>query len=99
MQDIKAAIAELERGVMQLGLKAMINDHINGRTFDEPEFMPFWKEAEQMGAVIFIHQSQANASAPAHRRYHLANTIGNLVDRGVTFASFVFGGVMDGVLT
>ena len=43
---------------MQLGLKAMINDHINGRTFDEPEFMPFWKEAEQMGAVIFIHQTR-----------------------------------------
>jgi aminocarboxymuconate-semialdehyde decarboxylase len=28
-------------------------------------------------------------------RYHLPNTIGNLVDRAVTFASLVFGGVMD----
>ena len=96
MQDIKAAIAELERGVMQLGLKgAMINDHINGRTFDEPEFMPFWKEAEQMGAVIFIHQARPTLVLQRIGRYHLANTIGNLVDRAVTFASFVFGGVMD----
>jgi aminocarboxymuconate-semialdehyde decarboxylase len=96
MQDIKAAIGELERGVMQLGLKgAMINDHINGRTFDEPEFMPFWKESEQMGAVIFIHQARPTLVLQRIGRYHLANTIGNLVDRAVTFASFVFGGVMD----
>ncbi len=45
--------------VVQLGLKgAMINDHVNGRTFDEPEFLPFWKAAEQMGALIFIHQAR-----------------------------------------
>jgi aminocarboxymuconate-semialdehyde decarboxylase len=96
MQDIKAAINELERGVMQLGLKgAMINDHINGHTFDEPEFLPFWKEAEQMGAVVFIHQARPTLVLQRIGRYHLANTIGNLVDRAVTFASFVFGGVMD----
>ena len=96
MQDIKAAIAELERGVMQLGLKgAMINDHVNGRTFDEPEFLPFWKEAERMGAVIFIHQARPTVVMQRINRYHLANTIGNLADRALTFASFVFGGVMD----
>jgi predicted TIM-barrel fold metal-dependent hydrolase len=49
MLDIPTAIAELERAVVQLGLKgAMINDHVNGRTFDEPEFLPFWKAAEQL---------------------------------------------------
>jgi aminocarboxymuconate-semialdehyde decarboxylase len=96
MQNIPAAIAELERCVMQLGLKgAMINDHINGRTFDEPEFLPFWKAAEQMRALIFIHQARPTLVNQRIERYHLPNTIGNLVDRAVTFASFVFGGVMD----
>ena len=32
---------------------------------------------------------------PRTYRYHLLNTIGNLADRAVTFASLVFGGVMD----
>ena len=32
---------------------------------------------------------------PRTDRYHLHNSIGNLVDRAVTFACFVFGGVMD----
>jgi aminocarboxymuconate-semialdehyde decarboxylase len=96
MQDIPAAIAELERTVATLGFKgAMINDHINGRTFDEPEFLPFWKAAEQMGALIFIHQARPTLVTHLTQRYHLPNTIGNLVDRAVTFASFVFGGVMD----
>jgi aminocarboxymuconate-semialdehyde decarboxylase len=96
MQDTKAAIAELERCVVQLGLKgAMINDHINGRTFDEPEFLSFWKEAERMRALIFIHQARPTLVVRRTERYHLPNTVGNLVDRAMTFASFVFGGVMD----
>ena len=96
MQDIPTAIAELERAVVQLGLKgAMINDQVNERTFDEPEFLPFWKAAEQMGALIFIHQARPTLVTQRIQRYHLPNTIGNLVDRAVTFASFVFGGVMD----
>ena len=46
MQDVPAAIAELERVMVQLGFKgAMINDQVNGRTLDDPMFLPFWKAA------------------------------------------------------
>ena len=96
MQDIPSAIAELDRAVNQLGMKgAMINDHVNGRTFDDPHFLPFWKAAEQMGAVLLIHQALPTTVTPRLNSYHLPNTIGNLTDRAVTFATFVFGGVMD----
>ena len=96
MQDVKAAVAELERSITTLGLKgAEINDHVNGRTLDEPEFRPFWKAAEQLGALIFFHQGGETLVSPRSTRYHLPNTIGNLVDRAVTFATLVSGGVMD----
>ena len=96
LQDIPAAVAELERSIIQLGLKgAMIGDHVNGRTFDEPEFLPFWKAAEQLGAFILIHQDGPTIVSLRSGKYHLPNTIGNLADRVVTFASFVYGGVMD----
>jgi aminocarboxymuconate-semialdehyde decarboxylase len=97
MQDTKTAIEELEYAVTKLGhVGAMINDTANGRTYDEPEFRPLWKAAEQMGAIMFIHQEGGDTLVtPRLNRYHLANSIGNLVDRAVTFASFVFGGVMD----
>ena len=82
--------------MIQLGLKgAEINDHVNGRTFEEPEFLPFWKAAEQMGAPDLLPSGRRDAGDPAHKRYHLPNTIGNLVDRAVTFATLVPGGVMD----
>jgi aminocarboxymuconate-semialdehyde decarboxylase len=96
MQDVKAAISELERCMVTLGLKGVeINDHINGKTLEEPEFRPFWKAAEQLGALVFFHQGGETLVSPRSTRYHLPNTIGNLVDRAVTFATLVSGGVMD----
>ncbi|MCH8308920.1 MAG: amidohydrolase [Chloroflexi bacterium] len=96
MQDVSASINELERSITRLGLKgAMIGDHVNGKTFDNPEFLPFWKAAESLGAMILIHQGGPTIVNPRSSKYHLPNTIGNLADRAVTFASFVYGGVMD----
>jgi aminocarboxymuconate-semialdehyde decarboxylase len=96
MQDVKTAVGELERCMTQLGLKGVeINDHVNGRTLEEPEYRPFWKAAEQMGAVVFFHQGGETLVTPRSARYHLPNSIGNLVDRAVTFATLVHGGVMD----
>ena len=96
MQNGAAAVRELERSITRLGLKgAMIGDQVNGLTYDDPSFMPLWKAAEQLGAVIFIHQAGETVVSARNRKYHLPNTIGNLADRAVTFASFVFGGVMD----
>ena len=85
MQDTRAAIAELDRAMNQLGLVgAMIDDKVNEKTYDE-----------QMGALIFIHQGDPTVVESRTERYHLPNTIGNLVDRAITFASFTYGGVMD----
>ena len=96
MQDVNAAVAELERAVRELGLKgAMIGDHVNGATYDEPSFMPLWRAAEALGGVVFVHQAGDTTVSARNGRYHLPNSIGNLVDRTVTFASFVYGGVVD----
>lgn len=96
MQDVASAISELERS-MKLGLKgAQINDHVNGRTLDEPEFASFWHAAEQLGALIFFHQVENDTIVePRTRKFGLGNSIGNHADRTVTFAALVFGGVLD----
>ena len=96
MQDVGSSVAELERSMTQLGLKgAMIGDHVNGKNYDDPEFLPLWKAAEELGAVMLVHQGGATVVNHLSTKYHLPNTIGNLADRTVTFSSFVFGGVMD----
>ncbi len=102
MQDIPAAIEELTRVMTQLNLKgAIINDHVNGRTYDEPEFTPFFAAAESLGAILEFHQGGGGVSGigtvvgPRINRYSLPNGIGNLADRTITFAALVFGGVLD----
>ena len=96
MQDVPTAIAELERVMVNLGFKgAVIDDKINGKLLDEPEFMPFWKAAEQLRAVILFHQGGDTIVDRRIKRYHLPNSVGNLADRTLTFASLVMGGVMD----
>ncbi len=95
MQDVPAAITELTRA-MGMGFKgAMVNDHVNGRTWDEPEFLPFWETAERLGAVIFFHQADDTVVTGRIDRYHLDNSVGNLTERALTFGAIVGGGVID----
>jgi aminocarboxymuconate-semialdehyde decarboxylase len=50
---------------------------------------------ESLGAVVFFHQCGPTLVKARTARYALPNSIGNLVDRAVTFGTLVFGGVMD----
>lgn len=95
MQDVPSAIAELER-VMGMGLKGvMINDHAGGKTYDEPEFLPFFQAAEAAGAIVFFHQGGGTCVDLRIKRYKLGNSVGNLTERALVFGALVFGGVMD----
>lgn len=50
MQHVSSAISELDRAVSQLGLKgAELDTVVNGRSWDEPEYLPLFKAAESMG--------------------------------------------------
>lgn len=96
MQDIERAVAELEFAMSTLGYRGLtINDHVNGVTFDNPRFYPFWEAVESLGAVVFFHQCGPTLVKARTTRYALPNSIGNLVDRAVTFGTLVFGGIMD----
>jgi aminocarboxymuconate-semialdehyde decarboxylase len=96
MQDVPAAVAELERVMGELRFKGvMIGDHINGRTLDEPECAPFWAAAERLGALVFFHQGGDTVVTGRIDRYRLDNAVGNLTERALTFGALVGGGVMD----
>ena len=98
MQDVGAAVAELERSVNDLGLKgAQIADHVNNKTLDHEDFIPFWSAAEQLGALIFFHQEGDDTIVKPRdtKGWAIDNSIGNLSDRVVTFGTLVFGGVLD----
>jgi len=96
MQDVTLAVAELERVVSEHGFAgAIINDHVAGKTYDEPEFLPFFAAAEEMGALLFFHQGGETCVMTRSRKYKLGNAVGNLTERAMVYATLVFGGVMD----
>src|SRR5712691_5110471 len=73
MQDVPSAVDELERAVTVLGLKgAELDTLVNGENWDEPKFLPLFKAAESMGAVLFFHpQPQHNFLTERTTRYGL----------------------------
>ncbi len=97
MQDVKTAINELERAVTKLGLKgAELDTHVNGEQWDEPKFLPFFKAAEAMGAVLFYHpQPQNNFLRERMTRHGLYNSLGVILDDAIVTAVLICGGVLE----
>jgi len=97
VQDVKAAIDELERAVSLLGLKgAELDTNVNGEQWDEPKFLPLFKAAEAMGAVLFFHpQPQHNFLMERTTRYGLFNSLGVILDDAIVVAILIAGGVLD----
>ena len=98
LQDPKAAAAELERCVRQLGFKgAMINGQTLGHYLDERQFDPFWAKAEELGEPIYLHPAdpvQMYQSFGAYKELQRA-TWGWGVETGTHALRMVFGGVFD----
>jgi aminocarboxymuconate-semialdehyde decarboxylase len=97
MQDVKAAIDELERAVTVLGLKGVeLDTVVNGENWDEPKFLPLFKAAEAMGAVLFYHpQPQHNFMMERAGRHNLSNMLGVIVEDAIVVAVLILGGVLE----
>lgn len=96
MQDIPSAVAEMERAMVDLAFQGVIlSDHVLGRTYDLPDFLPFFAAAEELGALLFFHQGSDTVVAERISRYMLPNAVGNLTERALVYATLVFGGVID----
>jgi len=97
MQDVKTAIGELERAVTKLGLKgASLDTQVNADQWDDPKFLPFFKAAEQMGAVLFYHpQPQNNFLMQRIKRHGLSNSLGVILDDAIVVGVLICGGVLE----
>jgi len=96
LQDVSIAIEVMEHAMGEMGFKGItIGDHVNGVTLDDPRFYPFWKSVEELGAVVFFHQSSSTIVEQRTTRYGIPNVIGNLTERAITFGTLVYGGIMD----
>ena len=98
VQDVDASIGELERAVRDLGLKgAELDAVVNGLNWDEPQFLPLFKAAESLGALLFFHpQPQDNIVAQQKDdRFALGNSIGVPLEDALVVATLIFGGILE----
>jgi predicted TIM-barrel fold metal-dependent hydrolase len=61
-QDVRGAVAEIERGMTTLGLNgAVLNSHTQGHYLDEPAFEPILEALEHFDAALYIHPTSPPA--------------------------------------
>jgi aminocarboxymuconate-semialdehyde decarboxylase len=95
MQNVKAAVAELERSVVELKLQGVeVGSNIRGRYLGDPIFLPFFEKARDLNVPVFIHPCNV-AGAERMADYYLPNLIGNPLDTTITAATLIFSGIFD----
>lgn len=60
MQDVPAALAELERCISELGfVGAMVNGHTHGVYLDDPKYDPFWERMQALDVPLYLHPTDS----------------------------------------
>ncbi|WP_395015082.1 amidohydrolase family protein [Dongia sp.] len=98
MQDPKAAIAELERCVRQLGFKGcLVNGHTAGVYYDDVKYDVFWEALQALDVPFYLHPANAYRN-PYVLEGHpelFAASWGWGVETGSHALRLLFGGVFD----
>ncbi|MDQ3914741.1 MAG: amidohydrolase [Actinomycetota bacterium] len=95
LPEVELSVAELERSIRELGLKGVeLDTRVNGRHWDEPDFDPIFEAAEDLGATLFFHPSRSLVWERT-QRYHLGNTVGNLLEDALAASVLISGGVLE----
>ncbi|HEY9447091.1 MAG TPA: amidohydrolase family protein [Burkholderiales bacterium] len=91
------AVQQLEHAVKKLGLRgAAVGASVAGEEFSEPKFHPFWKKAEELGILIFLHpQSTPELAQRFKGNGWLSNVIGNPLDTTIALSHLIFEGTLD----
>ena len=92
--DPRASVAELIRGMDQLGMPgAMLFSNVNGTGLDDAQFWPLYEAANDRRAVMMIHPTYP-VGVEAMRDYWLMPLNGFLFDTTLAASKLVFSGVV-----
>ena len=91
------AAQQLEEGVKKYNLRgAAIGGHVNGDELSAPKFDPFWRKAEELGCLIFMHpQGIPEMDKRLQGKGGLNNVIGNPLETTVFLSHLIFDGTLD----
>ena len=93
------AAQQLEYAMYELGHRgASVGGSCNGENLSDPRFDPFWAKAEELGAPVFMHPSNAAnliREGAFDGRGDLGNIIGNPLETAHFLARLMFDGTLD----
>jgi aminocarboxymuconate-semialdehyde decarboxylase len=95
LQDVDAAVAELDFAVTELGLRGVeICTNVNGLDLDDRRFRPFFARAAELGVVVLIHP-HGFTQGERLMDYYLTNVIGNPLESTIAVTRMIHGGVLE----
>ena len=75
---------------------ASLGASVNGEELASPRFDPFWKKAEELAALVFIHpQGVPQLASRLQGNGFLANVIGNPLETTIALSHLIFEGTFD----
>jgi len=95
LQDASEAVKELERCMKTLRFKGVeILTNVAGNEISDTAYAPFWKRAEELGAIVLLHP---NGFTEGRRlsRYYFNNVIGNPFETTLALHYLIFDGVLE----
>lgn len=100
MNNIDAAVREIERAVLKLGATGIqIGTNIGGRPLDEPEFLPVFEKMAEFNLPIWVHPARP-ATFPDYvtekkSKYELWWVFGWPYETSIFMARILFAGYFD----
>ena len=95
LQNVAAAVKELERAVLELKLAGVeIGSNVNGKLLGDPSFLPFFEQARALDIPVYIHPTHPTGMERM-RDYYFMNVIGLPLDSTLTAGSLIFSGTFD----
>jgi predicted TIM-barrel fold metal-dependent hydrolase len=95
LQDVPAALTELDRAVDELGLRGvMLPSHINGTAVDAPALEPFYARVEALGVPLVLHPTVPRWGEVI-KDYAMIPMLGFMVDTSIAMLRLILGGVLE----
>jgi len=96
MQNGNEAAKELERCMTQLKFKGVeiLTSVVGGKEISDPIYAPFWKKAEELGALVLLHPN-GFTQGERFTQYYFNNVIGNPLETTMALHYLIFDGVLE----
>lgn len=94
--DTRAALAELDRAIGDLGLRGVtITSQVNGVPLDSPELSEFYARVVELGIPVFVHPSMPPQGYAWIKEYDLSRIVGRELDLTLCVSRLIAAGVLD----